>query len=122
MNIKNLTNEERKITKQLGCFSILEYERDLSVSPFNATSQFFMSKMGVRRRQAIVKLEKSSVIMQAGALQWLTGNIQVQTDVKGVAVRALSEYLTVFKGLGCKTLGDISRIIKSYSEGAYQIA
>ena len=84
MNIKNLTNEDRKITKQMGCFSILEYERDLSVSPYNATSQFFMSKMGVKRRQALVKLDNSSIIMQAGALQWLTGNIQVQTDVKGV--------------------------------------
>lgn len=34
----------------------------------------------------------------------------------------LMPYLTVFKGLGLKTLGDISNIIKDYSEGAYQIA
>ena len=34
----------------------------------------------------------------------------------------LMPYLTVFKGLGLKTLGDISNIIKNYSEGAYQIA
>lgn len=84
MDIRNLTNEDRKITKQMGCFSILEYVRDLSVSPYNATAQYFMSQMGVRRRQAIVNLENSSIIMQAGALQWLTGNIHVETDVKGV--------------------------------------
>jgi ppGpp synthetase/RelA/SpoT-type nucleotidyltranferase len=34
----------------------------------------------------------------------------------------LMPYLAVFKGIGLKTLGDIARIIKEYSEGAYQIA
>lgn len=84
MSIKNLVNEERKITKQKGSFSILEYMRDLSVSPYNAASQYFMAKMGVRRRQIICKLQDSSITMQAGALQWMTGKIQVKTDVKGV--------------------------------------
>jgi hypothetical protein len=31
-------------------------------------------------------------------------------------------YLPVFKLLGCKTLGDVARIVKDYSEAAYQIA
>lgn len=34
----------------------------------------------------------------------------------------LMPYLAVYKGIGLKTLGDISRMIKDYSEGAYQIA
>lgn len=34
----------------------------------------------------------------------------------------LMPYLAVFKELGCKTLGDVDRIIKEYFEGAYQIA
>ena len=84
MQINNLTNDERKITKQKGIFSVLEYERDLSVSPYNATSQYFMSKMGVRRRQVVAKLENNALTMQAGALQWMTGKIEVKTDVKGV--------------------------------------
>lgn len=84
MEINNLTNEERKIINQKGIFSILEYTRDLSVSPYNATSQYFMSKMNVRRRQVVAKLEKNSLTMQAGALQWMTGKIEVKTDVKGV--------------------------------------
>ncbi len=84
MEIRNLTNDERKITKQKGIFSVLEYERDLSVSPFNATAQYFMSKMNVRRRQVVAKLENDSLTMQAGALQWMTGKIEVKTDVKGV--------------------------------------
>lgn len=84
MEIRNLTNDERKITKQKGIFSVLEYERDLSVSPYNATAQYFMSKMNVRRRQVIAQLDNSSLTMQAGALQWMTGKIEVKTDVKGV--------------------------------------
>lgn len=34
----------------------------------------------------------------------------------------LMPYLTAFKVLECKTLGDVDQIIKKYSEGAYQIA
>ena len=34
----------------------------------------------------------------------------------------LMNYLPVFKALGCSTLGDVSRIIKDFSEAAYQIA
>ena len=34
----------------------------------------------------------------------------------------LMPYLSVFKALGCKTLGDIDQLIKQYSDGAYQIA
>ena len=34
----------------------------------------------------------------------------------------LMPYLAVFKGIGLKTLGDIAKMIKDHSEGAYQIA
>ena len=34
----------------------------------------------------------------------------------------LMPFLPVFKTLGCKTLGDIDKLIKDYSDGAYQIA
>ena len=34
----------------------------------------------------------------------------------------LMPYLTVFKEMNCKTLGDVARLIKDYFEGAYQIA
>lgn len=35
---------------------------------------------------------------------------------------SLLPYLAIFKGLGIKTLGDLDRLIKDYSDGAYQIA
>ena len=34
---------------------------------------------------------------------------------------SLMPFLTLFKGLGCKTLGDIVDMIRKYSEGAFQI-
>ena len=83
MEIRNFTNDDRKIVKQMGNFSILEYVKDLSVSPYNATSQYFMSQMNVRRRQVVAKLNGNSITLQAGALQWMTGNIKVETGVKG---------------------------------------
>ena len=114
MEIKNLVNEERKITKQRGIFSVLEYVRDLSVSPYNATAQYFMSKMNVRRRQVVAKIENDSLTMQAGALQWMTGKIEVKTDVKGVgdflgkmvkgAVTKESAVKPVYTGTGIVTL------------------
>ena len=83
MGVKNLQNESRKYTKQLGSFNILEYTKDLSVSPYNAATEYFMEKMGVRRRQVIAKIKDSQIMMQAGALQWMTGKITMTSDVKG---------------------------------------
>lgn len=42
-----------------------------------------------------------------------------QAEVQQVSLMA---YLPIFKSIGCQTLGDISRIIKDYGDGAYQIA
>ncbi len=42
-----------------------------------------------------------------------------QAEVQEVS---MMPYLAVFKGLECKTLGDIDRMVKQYGEAAYQIA
>jgi len=84
MEIKNLQNEHRKITSEKGSFCVLENLRDVSVSPWNATSAFFMEKMGVRRRQVVATLNgENTIITQAGAMQWMAGNLSVSTGVKG---------------------------------------
>lgn len=85
IRINNLTNDNRKTVASMGNFSVIEYEKDASVSPMNAVDQYFMSKMDVRRRQVLVNLSGSNtVITQAGAMQWMAGNIQPTTGVKGV--------------------------------------
>ena len=42
-----------------------------------------------------------------------------QAEIQAVP---MMPYLDAFKALECKTLGDVDQIIKTYSEGAYQIA
>ncbi len=85
VNVNNLSNQNRKIINKLGCFSVLEYEKDLSVSAFNAQTQYFMSKMDVRRRQVTAELSgANSVIVQAGAMQWMAGAVNATSGIKGV--------------------------------------
>ena len=84
MVINRLENEHRKIIDQKGLFSVLESSRDESVSPWNATSEYFMEKMGVRRRQIIAKLDgTTTVVTQAGSMQWMIGKVEATTGLKG---------------------------------------
>ena len=85
MKIFNLQNENRKYIASNANFHVLEYQQDASVSPMNATTEYFMSKMGVRRRQLVVELNgQNSVIVQAGSMQWMGGSVQATSGVKGV--------------------------------------
>ena len=85
VKINNLNNQNRKIINKLGNFSVLEYEKDASVSVYNAETEYFMSKMNVRRRQVMVELNgNNSVVTQAGAMQWMAGNVIATSGVKGV--------------------------------------
>lgn len=84
VTVNNLSNQNRKILNSLGCFKVLEYEKDLSVSAFNAETEYFMSKMGVRRRQVIAELNGNSVVTQAGAMQWTAGSVTATSGIKGV--------------------------------------
>lgn len=85
VKVNNLSNQNRKVINRLGCFSVLEYEKDLSVSAFNAQTQYFMSKMDVRRRQVTAELSGgNSVVVQAGAMQWTAGAVGATSGIKGV--------------------------------------
>ena len=85
MRIEHLQNENRKFAKSIGNFHVLEYVQDASVSPMNAMNEYFMSKMGVRRRQVVIDIDKDhSAIIQAGAMQWMGGNVRATSGVKGI--------------------------------------
>lgn len=85
VKVSNLTNDERKIIDKLGSFYVLEHSRDLSVAPGNAVNQYYMAQMGVRKRQLIVDLDGTrTLVTQAGAMQWLFGDVNATTGVKGV--------------------------------------
>ena len=83
--IKNfLENDDTTVVARLGAFTIVEWDRDVSVNAGSAQSAWFSSQMGVRRRQALCDLSTSGVTVQAGAMQWMAGDVRVATGVKGV--------------------------------------
>lgn len=87
MRIENLQNENRKYAKSIENFHVLEYVQDASVSPMNAMNEYFMSKMNVRRRQVVIDIDidkDHSAVIQAGAMQWMGGNVQATSGVKGI--------------------------------------
>ena len=64
---------------------MLEYVQDASVSPMNAMNEYFMSKMNVRRRQVVIDIDKDhSAVIQSGSMQWMGGNVQATSGVKGI--------------------------------------
>ena len=83
--IKNFTdNDDIKKIGELGAFSVMEYRRDLSVLPSEAALAYYCNEMNVRKRQVVCDLSKSSVTVQAGAMQWTVGDVNATTGVKGV--------------------------------------
>lgn len=76
--------EAHKIVAEAGRFSLLEYERDLSITPDRASTAFFASQMNVHKKQVIVKLNNDGgVIVQAQAMQLMMGQVQAATNIKG---------------------------------------
>jgi uncharacterized protein (AIM24 family) len=76
--------DSHKIVDKVGCFSVLEYIKDISVAPEAAETAYFASKMNVRKRQVIADLQGNAVTIQAGAMQMMIGNINASTNVSGV--------------------------------------
>lgn len=83
--IKNLfDNDDIKVLNTLGCFTVIEYQRDLSVMPEDAQTAYFCSEMNVRRRQVICDVARTNVTTQSGAMQWTVGGVNATTGIKGV--------------------------------------
>ena len=84
-NIKNfIGNDDIKVIGKLGAFTVIEYQRDLSVMPSESLIAYYCNAMNVRKRQVICDLGQSDIILQAGAMQWTVGNVNATTGVKGV--------------------------------------
>ena len=50
-------------------------------SGYNAETAYFSAEMNVRRRQVLVELNNTSCKLQAGAMQWMLGNVSMQSGV-----------------------------------------
>ena len=77
-------NDDVKVIDSKGAFSVVEYQRDLSVLPQTAMTAYYCSQMNVRKRQVVADISKSNVTTQSGAMQWMVGNVKATTGLKGV--------------------------------------
>jgi len=82
--IKNfLDNDDVKVLESLKGFKVIEYQRDLSVLPETAQVAYFSNQMNIKKRQVVCDLKYGNVTLQAGAMQWMLGNVQANTGLKG---------------------------------------
>ena len=83
--VANFTdNDDVKIIAERGAFQVIEYQRDLSVTPGSAVTAYYSAQMNVKKRQLVCHLNKAHVTIQAGAMQWMLGNVNATTGIKGV--------------------------------------
>ncbi|MBO4414568.1 MAG: AIM24 family protein [Lachnospiraceae bacterium] len=74
--------KSRKLLDQRGIFSVIEYEKDISISPQIAQEAYFASLMNVRKKQLVANMDGTvGVTAQAGEMQLMIGNIEAATDI-----------------------------------------
>ena len=73
-------NNDVSVLAQAGPFKVIQWDRDLSVSPGSAATAWFSAQMDVRRRQLIAELDgRTGVTLQAGAMQWTAGSVRARS-------------------------------------------
>lgn len=77
-------NNNVKVTEKIGAFKVIEFQKDLSVNHATAQSAYYAAEMNVRRRQLVCDVNHSNVTIQAGAMQWMAGDVKATTGIKGV--------------------------------------
>ncbi|MBE6984456.1 MAG: AIM24 family protein [Ruminococcaceae bacterium] len=83
IQVKNWINDNRKVIAQRGMFRVIEHQKDLSVSSGSAQRAYFASEMNVKLRQVEIALDGSKTVKtQAGAMQMMVGNVEMNTGVK----------------------------------------
>ena len=88
MKVQNLfNNDDVEIIEQNNQYQVqvLQYKRDLSVTPNQAVNAYFAAQMNCRKREVAITLNGNMPwTLSAGALHWMGGHIDVKTDVQGV--------------------------------------
>ncbi len=84
--IQNFENNSNvKVIDDLGPFKVVEYQKDLSVTPATALSAYYSAQMNVHKRQLVCDLSSTKgITLQAGAMQWMAGDVNATTGLKGV--------------------------------------
>lgn len=77
-------NPNMKQIAAVGNVKVFEYQRDLSVTPETAITAYYAAEMNFRKRQVLIEMNGSPWTLQAGAMQWMTGNVTMGSGIKGV--------------------------------------
>lgn len=77
-------NPNMKQIAAAGNVKVFEYQRDLSVTPETAITAYYAAEMNFRKRQVLIEMNGSPWTLQAGAMQWMTGNVTMGSGIKGV--------------------------------------
>ena len=106
----NLFNNSNMICiSEAGQYKVFEHQKDLSVTPQYAQGAYFASEMNVKKRQVLVELNNSSTTVQAGAMQWMLGNVTMNSGVnasnfigKALSAKVTGETLSkpIYQGNG----------------------
>ena len=98
------------LIEQGGSYFVYEHQMDRSNSSVSAANAYFMREMNVKKRQVLCQLNNTSMRMQAGAMQWMTGDIHMKTGLnvgniigKAIKAKVTGESLAkpIYEGQGC---------------------
>ena len=105
-----MSNPNVNVVEKVEGMKVIEYIKDMSVTPSTALGAYFSNEMNVRKRQLLIELNDSAYTISAGAMQWTVGDVSIETGVKGVgdflgkavkgAVTKESTVKPVYKGTG----------------------
>ena len=80
--IKNFEdNDNVKILEEVGAFKVVEYQRDLSVDYLTAEPAYYAAEINVLRKQLVCNVGISDITVQAGAMQWMVGDVSATTMI-----------------------------------------
>ena len=54
------------------------------MTPSSAQQAYFCNEMNIRKRQVIAQVGPANITLQAGAMQWMVGDVSATTGIKGV--------------------------------------
>ena len=77
-------NQNMKQIAAAGSVKVFEYQRDLSVPPQSAITAYYSAEMNLRQRQVLIEMNGTPWILQAGAMQWMAGDVKMGSGIKGV--------------------------------------
>ena len=82
-DVKNfIDNDDIRVINELGPFKVIEFIRDLSVTPQDAQTAYFCNEMNVRKRQVICDVSKANITLQAGAMNGWLEMFMLQQELK----------------------------------------